>query len=323
MPRHLLALRFSSLGDVVLLSGPLAWLRSQQPQLRLSVATKAAYAPLLEGQPWVDEVWTLEEEGLLGLARRARREGVDALADLHGNFRSRVVSLASAAPVNHIRNHRLDRHLLLKRGLVHIVPAGTFWATPPHVASRYAQALAEATGLTPPSEAPAPNFKISAEASQKAYAQAPGAGPWIGVVPGAAWATKRWPLRHFASALDALARQGPLRFMLFGSESERGVCQEVIASSGEAKARCVDLSGQTPLPLLAAQLGRCQVVLSNDSGPMHLAGAVGAKVVAFFGPTVEGFGFTPLGSGAKVLQKELPCRPCSLHGGDICPLGTH
>jgi heptosyltransferase-2 len=68
---------------------------------------------------------------------------------------------------------------------------------------------------------------------------------------------------------------------------------------------------------------RSQVVVANDSAMMHVAAACGVPVVALFGPTVTGFGFAPLGPDDVVIERDLECRPCSLHGGARCPLGHH
>src|SRR3989304_6567858 len=87
--------------------------------------------------------------------------------------------------------------------------------------------------------------------------------------------------------------------------------------------RVINLAGKTTLRELASLMERCDLVVTNDSGPLHMAGALGKPVVALFGPTVEEFGFTPLNNQSLVLSKDLPCRPCSLHGSNRCPLGHH
>jgi heptosyltransferase-2 len=74
---------------------------------------------------------------------------------------------------------------------------------------------------------------------------------------------------------------------------------------------------------VAGILQRARVAVANDSAMMHLAVACGVPVVALFGPTVTGFGFRPLGAGSVVVERDLDCRPCSLHGGRLCPLGHH
>ncbi len=126
-------------------------------------------------------------------------------------------------------------------------------------------------------------------------------GVWVGVIPGAARGrSKRWPVESFARLGRRLAKKVRCRIMVFGSPAERSLCAEVAGACGSA---AVDLSGQTTLPELAAFLSFCRVVIANDSGGMHLAAAVGARVVGLFGatdPAVTG----PLGEGYRLLQAE-------------------
>ena len=80
-------------------------------------------------------------------------------------------------------------------------------------------------------------------------------------------------------------------------------------------------AGETSLKELIAAISRCSVFLTNDSGPMHVAVASGIPTVAIFGPTTRELGFFPYGKGHTVIEKNLECRPCGLHGAKECPLG--
>jgi ADP-heptose:LPS heptosyltransferase len=79
------------------------------------------------------------------------------------------------------------------------------------------------------------------------------------------------------------------------------------------------VAGDLDIMGLAAILERARIVIANDSGPAHLAAAVGTPVVTLFGPTHEAFGFAPRGPAVRVISRDLPCRPCSIHGGTRCP----
>jgi heptosyltransferase-2 len=84
------------------------------------------------------------------------------------------------------------------------------------------------------------------------------------------------------------------------------------------------LAGTTGLPELVALLARAKALVSGDSGPGHVASAVGTPVVAIFGPTVPAFGYTPWGERNVIVERPaLPCRPCDAHGPQVCPLGHH
>ncbi len=108
---------------------------------------------------------------------------------------------------------------------------------------------------------------------------------------------------------------------LVGSAEERSLCEAIAARSGHV---VPDFAGMGDLSVLAALLARAAVLLTNDSGPGHVASAVGTPVVSIFGPTAPEFGYTPFGGANRVVQRDgLPCRPCHSHGPERCPLGHH
>jgi len=137
----------------------------------------------------------------------------------------------------------------------------------------------------------------------------------IGVHPGAAWATKRWLPERYAELCRRLAAEGA-RCVLVGGPADKALCAEIAAASG-----ALDWSGKTDLSALKALMSRLSLFVTNDSGPMHLAAAAGVPVMAFFGPTSRELGFFPYGERHRVLEHELACRPCGLHGGKTCPEG--
>ena len=107
--------------------------------------------------------------------------------------------------------------------------------------------------------------------------------------------------------------------MLIGLASEKELCQEVASA---CSFKIPVLAGETSVPQLAALLAQAEILVSNDSGPAHVASAVGTPVVSIFGPTVPAFGYTPFGVDRVVIERrELDCRPCDRHGPRRCPLG--
>jgi heptosyltransferase-2 len=143
--------------------------------------------------------------------------------------------------------------------------------------------------------------------------------PVIGINPGSVWPTKRWAAESFAQLVDLLKAQTDCEVVLFGGPEDIELATQIQQLS---QARVVSLAGKTSLRELPAALGRCSVFVSNDSGPMHIAAARGVPVVAIFCATTPSLGFYPYSSRAVVVEKKLSCRPCSLHGGRRCPLGT-
>jgi ADP-heptose:LPS heptosyltransferase len=140
--------------------------------------------------------------------------------------------------------------------------------------------------------------------------------PLVAVVPGARQETKRWPVAHYRSVAH-MARAEGYGVIVAGGPGEERLMRDVCSGLGEG---VVAWDPAFPLDRLAAVLKHCRVVVSNDNGLMHLAAAVGTPVVALFGPTVPAFGFFPLGEGHRVLERDLPCRPCSLHGRKPCKI---
>jgi heptosyltransferase-2 len=141
----------------------------------------------------------------------------------------------------------------------------------------------------------------------------------VGLVPGAAHATKRWPVHHWKELGRALRQQG-LRLALVGSAGERVLATEIADACG-----CPETvaAGELDLQAVGALLRRCRAVVAGDTGPMHMATAVGTPVVALYGPTVRQFGFFPYRAKGVVLEVPLPCRPCDSKGSSRCPDGHH
>jgi heptosyltransferase-2 len=316
----ILLLRFSSLGDVVLATAAARAVKEQLPQARVYLGTKAAFAPLLGGQPDLEAVWPLEPEGLGALVRRARAQRLDAVVDLHASLRSRLVSALAGAPATRWESAALNRRL-------RVGSKGLGLAEPAPVYQRYGRAALRALGLRLDLPAPLPRLAVDPEAAAWAdgwlAAQGwTGSEPLLAVSPGAAWATKRWP--HLAACLREVAGDGKVRLLLLGSRAEAPLLDALCAGLGELAPRPLRADADTgDLRRLAALIARCTHFLGHDSGPMHVAEALGLPLTALFGPTVRAFGFYPQSAGATVFERDLACRPCHLHGGDRCPLGHH
>ncbi len=144
-------------------------------------------------------------------------------------------------------------------------------------------------------------------------------GRCVAIAPGSVWPTKRWLPDRYAEVVRRLDRLN-VRSVLIGGKSDEGLCAEIALMSGVSP---VNAAGRLTLLESAALIGMTRLLLTNDSAPLHLAVAVGTPVVAIFGPTVPGFGFAPYGESDVVLGTGgLSCRPCAIHGGKKCPIGT-
>jgi lipopolysaccharide heptosyltransferase I len=141
---------------------------------------------------------------------------------------------------------------------------------------------------------------------------------WIALQPGARWANKRWPLEYFASLVRQLAAEFPeLRFSVLGGKDDAPLAAELCRAVPE---RCLNLAGQTSLLEMVEWLRRCALLVTNDTGPMHVAAALGKPVVALFGPT-EPRRTGPYGQVERALRHPLPCAPClKSHCVWSCPM---
>ena len=138
------------------------------------------------------------------------------------------------------------------------------------------------------------------------------------LAPGSVWKTKRWTATGFSGAARHFSAKG-FRICLVGAPGEEAVCREV----EERVEGSINLCGQTSLFETYLLFKRGRVLIANDSGAMHLAAVAGLPCVAVFGPTTLDLGYRPWQESAVVVQKDLSCRPCGLHGGHQCPIGTH
>ena len=133
------------------------------------------------------------------------------------------------------------------------------------------------------------------------------------LAPGSKWFTKQWPVEYFNKLAESLKKLSNVRLIVVGGKDEINLPIE--------KENTIDMRGKTSLLELADILSRADVVVTNDSSPIHIASAFKKpRIFALFGPTIEKFGFFPWSLNSKVFQVDgLKCRPCGIHGGKSCP----
>lgn len=188
--------------------------------------------------------------------------------------------------------------------------------------------LARGLGIDVPPTFERPHLDVSDEArmaveQRSAREGIDPTGEVVVVAPGSAWATKQWPSSSFGEAAAALCRAGRDPVVVIGTSADRTRAAEVARAVERGGGVVVDATEGTSIAEATAWIGRARIVLANDSAPAHIAAALGRPVVAVFGPTVPEQGFVPIGDRVRVVQRDLDCRPCSRHGGERCPIGTH
>lgn len=312
MMKRVLVLRLGAIGDVVLAAPLLRAIARAKPEFRLEFLVRRKWAPILERNPHLAAIHAVEETGPAAMIRLARTLGrFDLVLDLHGNLASRVFcAFAKAGRVLRAPKDGLRRRLLVQFGANLFRPA--LGPLRP-VRMRYQKVL-DPLGIAPDDGAgevfpdPEKLRRISQEVPQGA----------IGVAPVAGTRTKRWPAERFREAVRLLQERLKRPVVAFGSPADARLCEETISGLPESRTFLSDDIGAT-----IAGLSRCRLLLCNDTGLMHLAQALSVPVVAVFGPTVEEFGFWPDGDRTAVISRDLPCKPCSLWGGEACFLGHH
>jgi lipopolysaccharide heptosyltransferase II len=287
----------SALGDVVQSLPLLPILRKRFPNARISWVISRALAPLLEGHPDLDELIIFERRGTWKDWRRLltqlRNSEFDLVFDLQGLFRTGIMMLATRA--------RLRVGLETAREGAqwgwHFAVPETGLDVAPHVRYRH---VAEALGLADlPLEAHLP---VSVEDTEWAQCELGRLkGPALAIHPGARWQTKRWPPERFAAVACKAIRRYGLSPVLLGTSEEEPVALQVAQTIRGLlpTVELANLAGRTTLKQLAAVLKQSQVLLTNDSGPMQMAAALGTPVVAVFTCT------SPVISGPPGPQHEL------------------
>ncbi len=311
----------SFLGDVVLSTPVFAALRRHNPAAHITVMVRPEVAEILAGHPHVDAVLTDDKRGRdrgfgsWRVVRRLRAGHFDVALALHKSFRTAWV--LAAAGIGQRIGFRQSAGWFLYHRRVDRNPAR-------HDVERNLSILA-GLGVDPGKGPARPYLACQADAVHRFHAALRQRGiapetPLVGLAPGSVWATKRWTVDGYAVLLGVLQRDLGATAVLLGAPGDADCANAVQRAAGGAG---VNLVGCTDLGMLVAAIDQCAVLVANDSAPVHIAVARDTPVVAIFGPTVPRQGFGPYTDRARVVERDLPCRPCSRHGGARCPLGTH
>lgn len=302
---RILLIKPSSLGDIVHALPTVALLRSTFPKAHLAWLVKREWAGLVERAEGVDRAWPVDPgfAGWLSQVSELRAVRFDLVVDLQGLLRSGLMAWLSGCPTRiGFANGREGSSLFYSQQVA--VPTADM-----HAVDRYrlvAAALGAPAGRTPEFRFRSlPGDEEQVHALLRRHGLSPGT-PWIAMNVSARWPTKRWPPEYFAQAADRLQQDGAGPVVLCGGPGDRS---DVEAVKQLMRTMPIDVTGETPVGLLPALLKSAAVLVTNDSGPMHVAAAVGTPIVAVFGPTSP-VRTGPYGAGHTVLTHDVPCRPC-------------
>jgi heptosyltransferase-2 len=312
--RRVLLLRLERIGDLLMTLDALGDARAIWPDAEIDLAVgqwNATLASLIPGisrvqvasAPWLarhdaDATWT----GLFAAARAWRRRHYDIVVNFEPDIRSNVLAWMTGAPV---------RIGYASGGGGACLTDAAAYDTTQHTAVNARRLIARAGRRPEPPRAdpPArPRLTVPADATARAEAILQGAArPLVGLHASGGRASKQWHLDRFAAVGRAVQQRRGGTLVLTGSAADR---QTVDAVAGQLPGTTrLDVAGDLDLPALAALLGRLDVLVTGDTGPMHLAAAMATPVVALFGPSNPGR-YGPRGARERVLRVDLPCSPC-------------
>jgi len=322
-PQKILIVKLSAIGDVVQTLPMVEALRSQFPRVQIDWLVEEEASDLLLGHPalkrvivsrrksWQSrlfgkgEFWsTLWEIGKF--MRELRSLEYDWIIDNHGIFRSGLLVLLSRG-----------RRKIGFQASPGIADEGNYLFTneryqplniEKHALERYLDLIAQ-VGVKV--DKPTLNFPVPVASLREAEKLLQNNGfarhPLVAIHPVAKWPTKQWPLENFARVADALAQRGVAVILTGSSDDEKPIRQ--LSEWIKTPQKVLNLAGQTKLRELAGLFALSDLVLTLDTGPMHLAAAVKAPLIALFGPTAP-WRTGPYGNGHMILRKSLACSPC-------------
>jgi heptosyltransferase-2 len=316
-PEKILIIRFSSLGDIVLTTPVIKSLKEKFPQSKIFFLTKSQYESLLKNDPHVFSLIEFDPKerhrgisGFLKLIQELKASKFDLVVDLHSNLRSFLIRHLLKAKVK----IRYDKRWLARFLLVHFK---FIKIKPVHTVDSYGGALKK-IGMNSVGKDPQIFLDEEGENFLKDFLIEKNIKKddiVVGIHPGARWETKRWNEEKFAQVCQILNQKLKAKIILFGDQKDQKVIDRI---NPQAEDQNLFKAVNLPLNKFMSLIRRSDCFITNDSGPMHMASALGVPVVAIFGPTHPQLGFSPLGAKNIVLTANVECSPCSLHGEKKC-----
>jgi heptosyltransferase II len=323
MPFRRILIRAANwVGDAVMSVPALQAVRHSNPDGHIAILARPWVAGLYEREPFCDELIPYDApRGWRGfgakrqLVRELRSQRFDCAILLPNSFEAAALAVCSGIP--EIMGYQGDGRSWL---LTKAIPRPKRGEIPPHQRFYYLELL-KRSGFISEYDIDRPIRLSGATAAAKIgwsrFEEASIAGPVVGVSPGAAYGgAKRWLPERFADAAVIVARERRAAVAIFGSKEERAICEAVRVGVQKHGIRCINFAGITSLAEFVEMAAVCEVFLTNDSGPMHIASALGVPTVAVFGAT-DDLATGPTGENSRVVRQPVACSPCLLRE---CPI---
>jgi lipopolysaccharide heptosyltransferase II len=302
----ILLIRFSSFGDVTQCLSVPTRLMKLGPDVEVHWAIRAEFAPLVEKHPNVHRLWRLDRKlglaGLWALAQKLRGENFTHVYDAHNNLRSHFIAWIVNAPKLLRKSQKRFLRFLLFRFRINKFErpfSGQRDLLEPLTKWGLEKTLPSTPQLFLPTEASAKAQELLGELATKSF---------VTVAASAAYPLKRWPLGHWQTLLKS---ESSRHFVLLGGPEDQFL-DEIRAVAPE---RILNLAGRSSLVESAAIIAASQILITNDTGLLHVAEQLGKPCIALMGPAPFGFPSRP---STKIMEIDLICRPCSKHGQGPC-----
>lgn len=314
-----LFIRLSSLGDILLTFPLISFFKSRFPDSHITLLTKTAYKETVELNKDIDEILLFDKKNVKISQMRLliKQNKYDYIFDLHKNIRSFLFSSFSGFPVSRFNKHSIRKFLLVrfKINLLKDIPG---------IIVRYFQSLNKFNLFDEKSFVSyleTYGILVDEKLKNVLYDKIPELKKFekiIAFCPSARHKTKMLPQEKYIKIGKELTSSPKSAIILMGSSDEAEYCEKIVSQISDKQ--CFNLAGKTSIPETSAMLKQCNIIISNDTGLMHLSNLLDIPLIALFGSTVKEFGFFPIGKNAVTFeQKELKCRPCSHIGLKECP----
>lgn len=307
---RILIIHTAFIGDIVLSTPLIKKIKDTYPDSDITYVTTPSGGAILKNNPHLNNIIVYdkrgEHKGISGvwqLGKRLRYENFNMVITPHRYLRSSILSWLSRSPI--------------RKG--YDIASGSCLFTEKIKYDRTKHEIEKLLSFVAPENKK--RYEIELYPGEKEKMK--GDNLWkenlledkkvVVLAPGSKWFTKQWPVEYFNKLAESLKKLSNVRLIVVGGKDEINLPIE--------KENIIDMRGKTSLLELADILSRADVVVTNDSSPIHIASAFKKpRIFALFGPTIEKFGFFPWSLNSKVFQVNgLKCRPCGIHGGKSCP----
>ncbi|MCP4294150.1 MAG: glycosyltransferase family 9 protein [Proteobacteria bacterium] len=316
---QILVIRFSSLGDIILLTPIFREIKRIFPDARIDLLTSTTFRDVCQNNPYIDQIIALERKGKGGefksIVSNAKKKKYDLIFDAHQSIRSRLFLKNTFGWMGDgsRKIYRIDKRSW-QRNLLLIFKINKLEK---YISQReaYCQLLSDFKEFKQIDSSTElyPHHSDEATVTDIIQKNDLEGSSLIGIAPGASFAGKCWSKENYLELIRKLESR-KLKTVLLGGKED--IEPSWIFQNSSAKP--LNLAGELTFLESAALLKRCDIVISNDSAIVHLAEAIKTPAISIFGPTVKEFGYAPFLPHSRLIEIDLPCRPCSRNGKGEC-----